>query len=203
MGFQASGEGEKAETHQSGSDPTCLLHFTLQKFDLSYLLGVAEKGASQRRDLALKTFLKFLLGWVVGAISTTALAVFLQTQNVIARLGNIGADISMGDRVSMSLYDLMHLGSLYIVFVAAGTLVAYLAGLLVYRLAGFGRPIVFAVAGAVAMLVMLLLMKEAFFGVHLIAGARDMVGIGLQMLAGGLGGLLFERITRQKAGLKL
>lgn len=103
----------------------------------------------------------------------------------------------------MSLYDLMHLGSLYIVFIAIGTLVAYLAGLLVYRLAGFGRPIVFAVAGAVAMLVMLLLMKNVFFGVQPIAGARDIAGLGFQMLAGGLGGLLFERITRQRSGLQL
>ena len=110
----------------------------------------------------MKTFLKFLLGWVLGALSTTALGVLLQTQNVIARLGSIGAEIGVGERLSMSLYDLIHLGSLYVIFVAAGTFVAYLAGLLVYRLAGFGRPIVFAVAGAVAMLVMLLLMKQAF-----------------------------------------
>lgn len=151
----------------------------------------------------MKTFLKFLLGWVLGALSTTALGVLLQTQNVIARLGSIGAEIGVGERLSMSLYDLIHLGSLYVIFVSAGTFVAYLAGLLVFRLAGFGRPIVFAVAGAVAMLVMLLLMKQAFFGVHMIAGARDVIGIGLQMLAGALGGLLFERITRKPKGLKL
>lgn len=151
----------------------------------------------------MKTFLKFLLGWVLGLISTTALGVLFQTQNVIARLKSLGADINLSDRLSMSVYDLIHLGSLYIAFVAIGTLVAYLAGLLVYHLAGFGRPIVFAVAGAVAMLVMLFLMKEAFFGVHLIAGARDALGIGLQMLAGAIGGLLFERVTRKKTGLKL
>ena len=151
----------------------------------------------------MRTFLKFLFGWFLGAVTTTAVGVLFQTQNVIARLGSIGADIGLGERLSMTLYDLIHLGSLYIAFVAIGTFVAYLAGLLVYRLAGFGRPIVFAVAGAVAMLVMLLLMKEAFFGVHLIAGARDMLGIGLQMLAGALGGLLFARVTRKPTGLQL
>ena len=151
----------------------------------------------------MKAFLKFLMGWIVGALGTTGLAVLFQTQNVIARLQNVGADIGFGDRISMSIYDLMHLGSLYVIFVGIGTLVAYLAGLLVYRLGGFGRPIVFAVAGAVAMLVMLLMMKEAFFGVHLIAGARDAFGIGLQMIAGGLGGLIFERLTRPKKGLRL
>lgn len=147
----------------------------------------------------MATFLKFLMGWVLGAVTTTALGVMLQTQNVIARLNNIGAEIGIGPRLSMTVYDVLHLGSLYITFVAIGTLVAYLLGLVVYRIAGVGRPIVFAVAGAVAMLVMLLFMKEAFFGVHLIAGARDGLGIGLQMVAGAMGGLIFARLTARKA----
>ncbi|MGB6229518.1 MAG: hypothetical protein WBF53_05265 [Litorimonas sp.] len=143
--------------------------------------------------------LRFLLFWIIGALATTSLAVLLQTQNVIARLNALGAEIGFGARLSMSAYDLLRLGSLYLAFVAMGTLVAYAAGLLVYRLAGFGRPVVFAVAGAVAMLIMLLLMKQAFFGVHLIAGARDAVGIGMQMLAGAVGGLIFAWLSARKA----
>lgn len=139
--------------------------------------------------------LRFLGAWLLGAATTTALGVALQTQNVIARLNDIGADIGMGQRLSMTFYDLLYLGSLYIIFVSLGTLVAYLLGALVYRIAGVGRPVVFAVAGAVAMLVMLMLMKQAFFGVHLIAGARDGLGIFLQMLAGAAGGLVFAWIT--------
>ncbi|MGJ8560448.1 MAG: hypothetical protein ACSHX3_09450 [Litorimonas sp.] len=146
----------------------------------------------------MATFLKFLAGWVMGAITTTAIGVTLQTQNVIARLSDIGADVGIGQRLSMTVYDLIYLGSLYIIFVSIGTLVAYLLGLFVYRFAGFGRPVVFAVAGAVAMLVMLLLMKQAFFGIHMIAGARDGLGIALQMIAGALGGLVFAWLTARK-----
>ena len=144
-------------------------------------------------------FLRFLIGWILGAVTTTAVGVALQTQNVIARLNDIDANIGVGQRLSMTLYDLAYLGSLYLVFVAIGTLVAYLAGLLVYRIAGFGRPIVFAVAGAVAILAMLMLMKQAFFGIHLIAGARDGVGIGMQMAAGAIGGLVFAALTARLA----
>ncbi|WP_298915115.1 hypothetical protein [uncultured Algimonas sp.] len=144
----------------------------------------------------MKTFLTFLGGWIAAAVATTALGVLFQTQNVIARLNGIGADIGWSERLSMSAYDLLRLGSLYILFVGIATLVAYLAGLLVYRLASFGRWVVFAVAGAVALFVMLMLMKQAFFGVHLIAGARDVAGIGFQMLAGALGGLVFAGLTR-------
>lgn len=143
----------------------------------------------------LAAFLRFLRGWIGGALATTALGVVLQTQNVIGRLNGIGADVGIGQRLSMTVYDLIYLGSLYIIFVSLGTLVAYLMGLLVHRFAGFGRPVVFAVAGAVAMLVMLLLMKKAFFGIHMIAGARDGLGIGLQMVAGAVGGLVFARLS--------
>lgn len=144
-------------------------------------------------------FLRFLIGWLLGAVTTTAVGVALQTQNVIARLNDIGANIGFGQRLSMTAYDLVYLGSLYIIFVALGTLVAYLVGLLVFRVAGFGRPIVFAVAGAVAMLAMLMFMKQAFFGVHLIAGARDGLGIGMQMGAGVIGGLVFAALTARLA----
>ena len=71
----------------------------------------------------------FLLSWIIAAILTTALGVFLQTQNVVARLNHLDADIGIGPRLSQTVYDLIHLGSLYIVFVALGILVAYLLGL--------------------------------------------------------------------------
>lgn len=143
--------------------------------------------------------LRILLAWALGAIVAAGLGVIFQTQNLIGRLVDIGADISFSERISMTLYDLQYLGSLYIVFVAAGALVAYLAGLVVYRIAGFGRPIVFAVAGGVAMAVMLMLMKQAFFGVQMIAGARDMAGFSMQMVAGAVGGLVFALASRPKA----
>jgi hypothetical protein len=147
----------------------------------------------------MSAILRFLAGWIVGTVVTTAVAAFVQTQNVLDRLSGIGAEIGLGDRLSMTAYDVFHFGSFFIIFVSIATLIAYLAGLLVYRVAGFGRPVVFAVAGAVAMIVMLLLMKEVFFGVHLVGGARDGFGLALQMIAGALGGLAFARLTRRKS----
>lgn len=144
---------------------------------------------------------RFLAGWVVAVLFTTALACVLQTQNVLARLGNIGADIGFGDRLAMTGYDLFRFGSLYIIFIAIGLLIAFLVGLLVFHVARFGRPIVFAVAGGVAMAVMLFAMKNLFFGVQLVAGARDMTGFLMQILAGVIGGLIFAGLTRPGAGV--
>jgi len=139
--------------------------------------------------------IKCALGWAAAVITTVMVGVILQTQNVLAKLGGIGADIGLAERLSMTFYDLRYLGSLYLIFVAIAFLVAFLVGGLVFRLAKFGRPIIYAVAGAVAILVMLFSMKQAFFDIHMIAGARDTFGIGLQMLAGAIGGLVFSKVS--------
>lgn len=141
--------------------------------------------------------LRFLAGWLFGASVTTVLAVIGQTQIVLARLNAVGAEITLGDRLSMTAYDLIHLGSIYGIIIFAGTLIAYLAGLLVYRAAGFGRPVVFITAGTVAMVVMLLAMKAAFFDITLIAGARGPLGLSLQLGAGAVGGWAFAGLTQR------
>jgi hypothetical protein len=141
--------------------------------------------------------LRYVAGWVLAVISTVVLAVIFQTQNLIARLGDVGAEITLGQRLAMTAKDILHLGSLYGIFIAAALLIAFLAGGGVYRLAKFGRPIVYVVAGAVAMGVMLTLMKQQFFDVQIIGGARDTFGFAAQLVAGAIGGWVFARMTRK------
>lgn len=145
----------------------------------------------------MRWVLKIMAAWVLAVLATVLVGVVFQTQNVIARLNDIGANVSLTDRLSMTSYDIIHLGSLYGAFIAIAFLIAFLAGGIVFHLAKFGRPFVYVVAGAVAMLIMLLAMKQVFFDTHLIAGARDALGISLQMLAGAIGGFVFARASRQ------
>jgi len=142
--------------------------------------------------------LKRIGAWLVGALTAVIIGVFMQTQNIIARLGHIGADIGLGERLSMSVYDIQHLGSLYGIFIAIALAIAFLAGGLLYHFTKFRRSIIYFIAGAVAIFVMLFAMKAVFFDIHIIAGARDMLGIALQMLAGGVGGVIFSRVTAPK-----
>ena len=114
------------------------------------------------------------------------------------RLKGVGAEVELLERLSMTAYDLQHLGSLYGIFIAIALAVAFLVGGVVFRIAKIGRPLIYIFAGSIAMLVMLFAMKEAFFDVHLIAGARDGAGIGLQMLAGGIGGWIFGWVSQPK-----
>ncbi len=145
----------------------------------------------------MKRFFKYVVGWVAAVFTTVILGVGLQTQNVISRLGGIGADVGIAERVAMTFYDLRYLGSLYFIFVGLAFIVAFLAGSLVFKRAKFGCPVIYTAAGAIGILVMLFTMKEAFFDVHLIAGARSGFGITLQMLAGAIGGYVFSQVSEK------
>jgi len=142
--------------------------------------------------------IKRIGGWIAAALTTVIIGVAFQTQNVLARLNGIGADVGLADRLSMTGYDIFYLGKPYFVFIGIALAIAFLAGGLVYRLAKFGRPMIYTVAGAIAILVLLFAMKTQFFGTHIIAGARDGIGISLQMLAGALGGFVFATVSRPK-----
>ena len=144
----------------------------------------------------MKKFIRLIAAWLMAVLVTLCLAVIFQTQNVIARLNALGGEIGFGDRLSMTFYDLQHLGSLYGIFLTIALLIAFLAGGALFSFVKFGRPIIYMVAGAVAIFVMLFAMKTQFFDIHIIAGARDGIGIALQMLAGAIGGFVFSKISR-------
>lgn len=146
----------------------------------------------------MREFIKRVLAWILAVTVTVVLGVAFQTQNVIARLGEIGANVTIGERLSMTGYDIFHLGSMYGIFILIAFFLAFLVGGTVFRFAKFGRHLIYAVAGAIAILAMLFAMKNAFFDVHLIAGARDGIGIAMQMLAGAIGGFVFALISRPK-----
>lgn len=135
-------------------------------------------------------------GWFTAVLTTVALGAGFQTQNILARLEGVGADVAMSDRIAMTFYDLYHFGSVYIIFVAIALTLAFLAAGLVFRLAKFGRPLIYIAAGAIALMVMLFAMKNVFFGIPFVGGARDELGVSFQILAGAIGGFVFTKINR-------
>lgn len=147
----------------------------------------------------MKTALRYLFALVVSTIVCAGLGSIISTQRVIGGLSGAGAPVGFSDRISMTLFDLYHFGTLYGMFIMIAFLIAFAAGLIVFRLAKFGRPIVFVTSGAVAIFVMLWLMQQVFFGVPIVAGARDMAGLIWQVFAGGLGGLVFHKLTMKSA----
>ncbi|PHS37188.1 MAG: hypothetical protein COA91_10775 [Robiginitomaculum sp.] len=143
----------------------------------------------------MRRFGKIFLVFILSVVVATLLATLFSSQFVIAGLAQAGAEISWGERLSMTLYDLGHLGRLYAIFIFIGLAIAFLAGGLVYRFAKTKRPLIYVVAGMACFVVMLYLMQAVFFGVPIIAGARSTLGLAFQALAGGLGGYVFARLT--------
>lgn len=143
----------------------------------------------------MRRILAFLGAVGFGAV----LATVAQTQFVLAGLQAVGAPIGTPERLSMTLDDLKGFGPLYALFIGLAFLIAFLAAGWTARRTGLTRPLVFGVAGGAAIWVMLFLMREAFFGVPLVAGARTAAGLWTQVLCGAAAGALFALLTPRRA----
>lgn len=141
---------------------------------------------------------RYPLGWALAAVFMALAGVIVQTQFVLSALNGAGASVSAGDRLSMTLADIAGLGPLYLVFILIGFLIAFLAGALVVRFTPLPRTLVYAAAGAVCMFVMLTLMREVFFGVPVISGARSMAGEISQAVCGAAAGAFYAWTTSRQ-----
>ncbi len=143
-------------------------------------------------------WLRLPIAFLLSVALMAALGVAVQTQFVISALKTAGAPTGMGDRIAMTGADLIGLGPLYGALIAIGFLIAFLAAALLLRVVALPRAVVFAVAGAVCIAVMLVLMREVFFGVPVIAGARTLAGQAAQAACGASAGAVFAMLTGSK-----
>lgn len=134
----------------------------------------------------------------ISVLVTTLFAVIAQTQRVISMLQAVGGNVSLGKRFAMSVYDAQHLGSVFGLFILIAFIIAMTCATLINRKMPALGALLYCVAGAVAIVVMLMSMKTVFFDVQIIAGARDALGLALQMLAGALGGYVFYVLRERK-----
>ncbi|MGJ3231433.1 MAG: hypothetical protein ACFE0P_06525 [Oceanicaulis sp.] len=134
-------------------------------------------------------------GWFVASVFLALAGTVLSGAMVLAMLHEVGAEIGSQEITTLIMSDLTGFAPLYGAFIAAALAAAFLAGALVTRFIRPLRGLVFTLAGAVAMAVMLILMEQVFFGVQLIAGARTLPGFLLQVAAGGAAGFLYAALT--------
>lgn len=145
-------------------------------------------------------FLKGYLGPLFAAVIVTIITgVVFQTQRVISMMKGIGGEVSINERLSMTFYDLQHLGSLYGVFIFIALLIALTMALFLSKAKPSLAPWFYIGSGAIALIVLLFAMKQVFFDIHIIAGARDGFGQVLQMIAGALGGFVFWQLRKKSA----
>jgi len=128
--------------------------------------------------------------WLLASSIAYLLASVLHSQAVLAALADLQIPISVGERLSMTLGDLLGLKA-YAAVIALGLAVALPVLNLPPLRARLPWPALRgAIAGALAMATMLILMRQ-LFGFSPIAGARGTVGLLLQCLAGAAGGAVY------------
>ena len=144
----------------------------------------------------MATVLRFLKHFIPCWAVTYCLASILHSQMVLINLVQVEVNIPIADWLSMTAYDLWGLLPAYGSAVFGAMLIAILFStwLTQHQSRAFSL-IIFMMAGALAMLVMLLAMHP-IMQVTLIAGARSSVGIALQSFAGLLGGLVFGLLAK-------
>ncbi len=141
--------------------------------------------------------IRILAAFVIAVLVTSVLAIMSSTMFVLGGLMELGVDIPMSEILGMLLYDLQGMSPLYGPLVGVGLLIAFLAAWGVSALLPNGlRGWVYMVAGAVAMVVMIMAL-EAQFGIAIVAGARSIAGLAVQALCGAVGGGLYGAMTRQ------
>ena len=104
-----------------------------------------------------------------------------------------GVPIAFGDRLNMTAFDVSNMW-LYLVIIAVALLLGFLIAMLVKRFVPSLSSIAFPVAGAAAIGATLGLMYVMFQTVP-ISGARSAAGFVSQVVAGGIGGWVFARLT--------
>ena len=121
---------------------------------------------------------KLFISFAVSVVVTYTLASFAHTQQVLSGLLQLGVLIPVADRIAMIAGDWVGL-YLYLAVIAIGLLIAFGVMALLRRVLPVHGSLIYAVGGALAMLVILWSMRE-LGSLTPIAGARGALGMSLQ-----------------------
>jgi hypothetical protein len=137
-----------------------------------------------------------LLHFAAAVILAAVLCSIAQTQLNLRHLPSFGLDVDLATRARSTLHDLMHFAPKLAGLIAAAFLLAFLAnaGLSAWRRKK--SVLLTALAAAVAMLAMLLIMRQVL-GLQPIASARDTLGLLVFSACGACAGVLFARLRQQ------
>ncbi len=136
-------------------------------------------------------FLRTLAAFLLAAGTTYVLAAVFYTHRVLAKQAEIGVQFTTEQRVETHMANLGGL-VVYGGVLAAGLVVAFLIAWGVKRILRPLAPIAYPTAGAAAVLAAVMFVEQQLGGgAGVLGGAREPVGVALQGLAGGVGGLVF------------
>lgn len=137
--------------------------------------------------------LRFLAAFVAAAATTYVLASLFYTQQVLAKQNAIAQLYTPAQQVQTYLDNLVGLAPAYGGVLTIALLIGFLVAAIVKRVLTALAPAAYPVAGGAAVFVAIWLIENvvASGGVGAIGGARDALGLALQVLAGVVGGFVF------------
>ena len=139
---------------------------------------------------------RVILAFLAAVVVTEVTGAVVQTQFVLASLTDLGIEISLTQRLAMTIHDIAGLVEIYLPVIAVGFIIAFGIAALVVRWLLPGRAAIgYPLAGLTAVVAAIVIMT-LMFDVSPIAGARSTPGLIGQALAGALGGWIFYRLTR-------
>jgi len=138
----------------------------------------------------MNDMLRALAAYVAAVLVTYTLATIAATQHVMARLVDMGVDVSLADRLGTTLHDLAGMTTSYLPILAVGLAIAFPVAAGVARFAPRWRTIGYPLAGGLAVLVIHFTLSQ-LFNITPVAAARTTLGLTVQALCGALGGWLF------------
>lgn len=144
----------------------------------------------------MDNFSRLLIRYIFAVLLCFTLASIAHSQMVLAGLEQQGIIIPPADRLQMTLSDWWGLLPSYGAIIAAGMLIALSVGGWICSKTGAIGGLLYALAGAVAMLSILMAMQPVM-NITLIAGARSTTGLTLQTLAGFFGGWSFYWLRKK------
>ena len=136
--------------------------------------------------------LGLLFAWALSAVVAYVLAAVASQQVVLAGVSRYEAvGLSENVRTTLDAIVAQPIGTLYLAVIAIGFAVAFYVANLVKAALPALSGIAYPTAGAVAIVAALVLMR-AQYDIVPILGAQSTLGFWLQVLAGVVGGVVFE-----------
>ncbi|NCX35009.1 MAG: hypothetical protein EBX23_06570 [Proteobacteria bacterium] len=137
---------------------------------------------------------KYPFAVLSAALFTVLLVTPISSISNIIWLSSVDMPISLLSALEVLLFDFQRLGiALFAVFTIAFSIAFTVAGL-VSKFTNFGDRNLYAMAGAVAIGVVLILMVELLFQTQLLGGNRSFIGKILHWVAGFFGGYFFYNL---------
>ena len=145
--------------------------------------------------LSIIRFLAIRLAIYLSAVVVAyLLASIMATQSVISSLSGMGVDLSFAERATMTLHDIGGMAGMFLPMIAFGLLIAFMATALICHYWNQWRTPLYIIAGAAALVCVHLALNLAF-GITPVAIARTTTGLGLQALAGAVGGYAYVYLS--------